>query len=296
MKPTAPHYLLFTEAKNNDESSTGRGRWRFVLEQIGTSYRIEEADDEPGIKGERLQLLAVVRGLEALEQRSNVTLITSSKYVGRGIRRGLTLWRQNDWHWERFGQMALIKNHDLWKRIDQAMKIHNINCRVWQFDPPHVRTQVVNEVDEARLLGAEALPEELLENSLGIASHGVPVLIGAPTNVPTPISNFNARHSSCRNSQPGFRPKSLDKTEEFATSPGRSNSTQSSGPDFSVLATCNRNPIRESVGRGNHLTLNLEKSRKTFENTIEQVSRVSNLLSDKVKPIGQGKAFGYALS
>ena len=81
MTKTAPHYLLFTEAKKSPESAVNSHRWRFVLEEIGTSTRIEEFDDEPGIKGERLQLLAVVRGLEALGQPSRVTLILSLIHI-----------------------------------------------------------------------------------------------------------------------------------------------------------------------------------------------------------------------
>lgn len=104
-----------------------------MLEQIGTSERIEETETEPGVWGERLQLLAVVRGLEALEQPSRVTLITSSRYVCNGIRQNINQWRENDWQWEKFGEMIPIKNLDLWKRIDQAMQFHQIDCRVWEF-------------------------------------------------------------------------------------------------------------------------------------------------------------------
>ena len=88
---------------------------------------------EPGVLGERLHLLAVVRGLQALEQPSKVTLITPSRYIGRGIRSSITGWRENDWQWERFGQMAEVKHADLWRKIDRAMKFHDIDCRVWNF-------------------------------------------------------------------------------------------------------------------------------------------------------------------
>jgi len=32
------------------------------------------------------------------------------------------------------------------------LQIHEINCRVWQFDPPHVRTQVPQESDQDELV------------------------------------------------------------------------------------------------------------------------------------------------
>ena len=141
---TAPHYLLLTGSQENlpaevsEASQPGQqvihpcgGNWHFVLEPIGQGSRIEADEIEPGVTGERLNLLAVVRGIEALEQPSKVTLITPSKYVGRGIRSGIAFWREHNWHWERFGEMAPVKHDDLWKRIDRAMQYHQVDCRIW---------------------------------------------------------------------------------------------------------------------------------------------------------------------
>ena len=74
-------------------------------------------DIEPDIQGERLELLTVVRGLEALDQPVPVTLMTPSIYVREGIRYGLAEWRRNGWRWESFGQMVPVKNCDLWQRV-----------------------------------------------------------------------------------------------------------------------------------------------------------------------------------
>ena len=91
----------------------------------------------PNAQGERLELLAVVRGLEALEQPSRVTLVTPSKYVNRGLTYGLAEWRANDWQWEHFGEMVPVKNRDLWQRVDRALAYHQLECRTWRFDLPH---------------------------------------------------------------------------------------------------------------------------------------------------------------
>lgn len=137
MKPRAPHFLLFSESrpKENQQNDT-TGQWRFVLEAVDGSSKVEAADKEPQTSGERLDLLAVVRGLEALDQPSRVTLVTPSRYVSRGLRDGLQEWRENGFQWERFGQMAPIKNGDLWQRIDRALDFHQVECRTWRFDPP----------------------------------------------------------------------------------------------------------------------------------------------------------------
>jgi ribonuclease HI len=131
MTAAAPHFLLFSDADRRPGESEC-GDWRFVLQASDGSTRIEVKDAEPQTHGERLELLAVVRGLEALEQPSRVTLVTSSRYVSRGLTYGLRDWRDNNWQWERHGSMAPIKNHDLWRRLDRALDFHRVECRKLQ--------------------------------------------------------------------------------------------------------------------------------------------------------------------
>lgn len=142
MSSAAPHYLLLSETRAKTAGQPGG--WSFLLERIDGSDRIEAADVEPGVRGERLQLLAVVRGLEALEQPSRVTLITPSRYIGRGIRKGIAAWRQNGWRWERFGQMVDVNHADLWKKVDRAMMFHTVDCRVWNFARLFGRAQTIS--------------------------------------------------------------------------------------------------------------------------------------------------------
>jgi ribonuclease HI len=128
MSAHAPHYLLFSESRRRSAGAPASD-WRFVLQSLDGTSRLEAADAEPELGCERLELLAVVRGLEALEQPSQVTLVTPSKYVARGLSYGLADWRENDWNWENHGQMVPIKNRDLWQRLDRALAFHQVQCR-----------------------------------------------------------------------------------------------------------------------------------------------------------------------
>ena len=141
MQPNGPqpHYLLFAAAS---WQSCQLGRWRFVLEPIDAGQRIVAADVEPEIDRSRLELLAVVRGLEALEQPSQVTLLTRSRYVRRGLRHDLCQWRDASWRWERFGKLVPIRDLDLWQRVDLAQSFHEISCLRWQWD------EVAHELQE----------------------------------------------------------------------------------------------------------------------------------------------------
>jgi ribonuclease HI len=135
MNAAKPHYVLFSETSRHDES----GRWRFLLRSSERNDSLEASDTEPSIRGERLELLTVVRALEALDQPSQVTLMTSDPYVRQGIRFGLPDWRANGWQWEYFGKMVPIKHGDLWQRMDQAMRFHQVEFCKWRIDGPHVQ-------------------------------------------------------------------------------------------------------------------------------------------------------------
>src|SRR5262245_37720047 len=67
MTASAPHFLLYAEAAQAaDCAACDAGHWRFVLRLPGGETSLEAGDDEPEATAERLELLAVVRGLESL--------------------------------------------------------------------------------------------------------------------------------------------------------------------------------------------------------------------------------------
>jgi ribonuclease HI len=145
MSVSAPHFMLFAQvtgntlvgasaSANSNDAELGAaeygGRWRFVLQTPEGKTLLDAEDEEAGDSRERLELLAIVRGLEALDQPSQVTLVTQSQAISRGLREGLAQWRENDYQWERFGVLSPIKNRDLWQRVDQALSIHQVQCRL----------------------------------------------------------------------------------------------------------------------------------------------------------------------
>lgn len=129
MQRATPAYLLFTDAQ---ATSTATGRWRFVLESVDGRIKFSASDIEPEAARNRLELMAVVRGLEAIEEKSRVTLVTPSRYVQRGLSQGLAEWREQDWKWERFGKAVPIRDQDLWQRVDRALEFHRLTCRLWR--------------------------------------------------------------------------------------------------------------------------------------------------------------------
>lgn len=183
MTSPKPHYLLFCDGNvsaNRESVGLQRGRWRFVLEDLVSGVRVEATDQENACAPDRSALVAVLRGLEALEQPSRVTLVTTSRYVTRGLQYGLSEWRDNDYSWEHFGTVQPIRNADIWKRIDRALAFHQVQCR-WMAQeeateskdeslsptmaPPTSENQAVQAANVAKLASLEAGKSANVQNT-----------------------------------------------------------------------------------------------------------------------------------
>ncbi len=117
-------FLLVCEAI---PASDTVGSWHFCLETPEGETVLDIREKELADPN-RLALLAVVRGLEAIEGNGWVTLVSTSRYVIRGLRDSLHRWRENGFVWEQFGRIAPIQNADLWRRVDHALGFHQVNA------------------------------------------------------------------------------------------------------------------------------------------------------------------------
>ena len=98
----------------------GPGGWGAILE-YGEHVK-ELSGGEPSTTNNRMELTAVIRGLEALKERCHVTIISDSKYVLDALRLGWAKkWRENGWMRNK-KDPAL--NPDLWERLLQLTEYH----------------------------------------------------------------------------------------------------------------------------------------------------------------------------
>lgn len=80
---------------------------------------------EKNTTNNRMELIAVIEGLKALNKRCDVTVVSDSKYVCDAINQGwLTAWKQNSW---RKTNKKPVLNKDLWEELDNLLSCHNIN-------------------------------------------------------------------------------------------------------------------------------------------------------------------------
>ena len=76
----------------------------------------------------RMELMAVIRGLEALNRRCRVTVYSDSKYFVDAVEKGWArAWQKNGW---RKGDKEPAKNPDLWERVLALLDEHEVEL-VW---------------------------------------------------------------------------------------------------------------------------------------------------------------------
>ncbi len=132
------------------KGNPGVGGWG-VLMRYGDHTK-ELFGGEKLTTNNRMELLAVIRGLEALQRPTEVHLHVDSVYVMNGITKWIHGWKRNGW---KTADKKLVKNADLWQELDAQVAQHRIR---WEWvkghagDPGNERAdQLANlGVDEAR--------------------------------------------------------------------------------------------------------------------------------------------------
>ena len=122
----------------------GPGGWGVLLR-----WRNEERElfgGEPDTTNNRMELMAAIQGLESLKRASTVTLTTDSTYVKDGITKWIHGWKKKGW---KTAAKKLVKNVDLWQRLDAATADHTVDWRWVKGHSGHAENERVDELASA---------------------------------------------------------------------------------------------------------------------------------------------------
>jgi ribonuclease HI len=122
---TFPEVELFTDGACS--GNPGPGGWAFILRHPATGKEKESSGGESDTTNNRMELMGVVRALEALKKPSHVKLMTDSVYVGKGLSEWLGKWKANGWRRREGKQWKEVKNEDLWRRLDELIARHQLS-------------------------------------------------------------------------------------------------------------------------------------------------------------------------
>lgn len=122
--PAAPEVQLFADGACS--GNPGPGGWAFILRHAASGKELERSGGEAETTNNRMELTAVIRGLEALKRPARVEVVTDSVYVGKGFSEWLPKWKANGWRRREGDRFAPIKNEDLWRHLDELLARHTV--------------------------------------------------------------------------------------------------------------------------------------------------------------------------
>ena len=123
----------------------GPGGWGVILAYNGREKELSGGEDNT--TNNRMELTAVIRGLQALKEPCIVELYSDSKYVIDGLEKGWAAgWRKNRW---RKADKKPALNPDLWEILLDLTQVHTLH---YHWVKGHAENPKNNRCDELAVL------------------------------------------------------------------------------------------------------------------------------------------------
>ncbi|MGR3343779.1 MAG: ribonuclease HI [Paracoccaceae bacterium] len=127
-----PELIAYTDGACS--GNPGPGGWGVLLVARDGELVLKQralCGGAPDTTNNRMELLAAISALEALDRPSVLTIVTDSAYVKNGVTIWIHGWKMNGW---RTANKKPVKNEDLWQRLDQAADRHSV---AWEWIKGH---------------------------------------------------------------------------------------------------------------------------------------------------------------
>jgi len=131
------------------KGNPGPGGWGALLRYDGREREIFGGEKET--TNNRMELTAVIEALQALRRPCRVILHTDSQYVQKGITEWINGWKARGW---RTAAKEPVKNVDLWKKLDEVVRTHDID---WVWVKGHAGHEGNERADELANKGCAAV-------------------------------------------------------------------------------------------------------------------------------------------
>ncbi len=141
---------LFAYTDGACSGNPGPGGWGALLIAKDGDAVLKERELKGGeglTTNNRMELLAAIHALEALDRRSTITMVTDSTYVKNGVESWIHGWKRNGW---RTAAKKPVKNEELWKRLDAAQATHDVS---WTWVKGHAGHPENERADELARAG-----------------------------------------------------------------------------------------------------------------------------------------------
>ena len=124
----------------------GPGGWGALLRFNG--HEKELSGGEADTTNNRMEMLAAIVALESVTEPCKINLYTDSTYLKDGITKWIFGWKKNGW---RTAAKKPVKNVDLWQRLDEAIKSHDIDWHWVKGHSGHPENERVDDLARAEV-------------------------------------------------------------------------------------------------------------------------------------------------
>lgn len=129
--------ILYTDGACS--GNPGKGGWGAILFYNGIKKEI--SGGEGNTTNNRMELTAVIKGLEALKEPCKVDIYSDSAYVVNAfLQNWVGSWQNNGWK----SSKGKVLNIDLWQRLLQLVSIHSVS---WHKVKGHADNEYNNRCD-----------------------------------------------------------------------------------------------------------------------------------------------------
>ncbi len=122
----------------------GPGGWAALLCFNGTEKEISGGERET--TNNRMEMMAVIAGLQTLTHPCQVRVTTDSQYVQKGITEWIHGWKKRGW---RTADKKPVKNVDLWQALDEAQAQHDVTWHWVRGHDGHAENERVDQLARA---------------------------------------------------------------------------------------------------------------------------------------------------
>ena len=133
------HVEIFTDGACS--GNPGPGGWGAIMRTKGKEKEL--SGGEKNTTNNRMEMMAVIAALEALQRDCSVKITTDSQYVMKGMLEWLPGWKKRNWQ---TAAKKPVKNIDLWQRLERAAESHQVEWEWVRGHQGHVENERADQL------------------------------------------------------------------------------------------------------------------------------------------------------
>ena len=103
------------------KGNPGLGGWGVLIKNSKILKELKGIQQQT--TNNRMELIAVIKGLKSIQENADIEITTDSMYVNNGINQWIDNWKNNGW---KTAAKKPVKNKDLWQELDELVQNYSI--------------------------------------------------------------------------------------------------------------------------------------------------------------------------